>query len=134
MILPLVFPKPLLQTNESKITVLDLPEGSVRIFETDNNVIVEQNILHLRAAKSAIHSVIEPYLQSRGEIQISLWIVNVTKDYHALQSLENAWETTHIQKIMLPKLPKTYDSALEICGTPAKLEGENCLIPAAQTQ
>lgn len=128
MILTLIFPKPLLKSNELKITTLMLSEGNVKIFETKNDLIVEQNVIHLREAKSAIHTLIEPYLQTRGETKITLWIVNGIKNYHALQSLENTWQTTQIQKIMLPHLPKTYDSNLEIYSPPARLEDKNCLM------
>ncbi len=121
MILPLVFPKPLLQEAEVKVTNLQVQDGKVTVFETAHHVLVEQNIHHLREAKSAIRTVIEPYLESRGETNISLWIINGSKDYHALESLENSWQTTKIDKIILPHMPKTFDTLLEDCETPQTL-------------
>lgn len=121
MMLPLIFPKPLVSEGAIKITTLQLEEGRVAIFETAHSVLIEEDLHHLREAKTAIHSVIEPYLQSRGIDEVQMWIVNGSKDYHALQSLENTWQSTKIDKIMLPHLPKTFDTSIITCEIPQRL-------------
>ncbi len=125
MILPLLFPKPLLQEDQIKITNLQIEDGSVTIFETQHHIFIEQNIHHLREAKSAIHHIIEPYLQTHGETSIDVWVINGAKDYHAIQSLENTWQTIQISKIVLPHLPKTFDNTISSCEQPLFMQEDH---------
>lgn len=121
-LLPLVFPKPFVPSGTVKIIPLRLTEGEATVFVTAHSVLIEQNIKHLRAAKSAIRTIIIPYLQRQGKNSINLWVINGTKNYHALRSLENAWQNRPINRIILPRLPKTFDSLLASCQKPKYLK------------
>jgi competence protein ComEC len=135
LFLPLFLPKTEVPTGQVQVTSLHLQTGSAMIFETAHHVILVQNIQHLREAKSSIHSVIEPYLQMHGQHEISLWIINGSKDYHAVQSLENTWSTTTVDRIILPYQPKTFDSAILSCQTTQKwpLDGVVFITQANET-
>ncbi len=120
LLLPLLIPKPLFKDNTFTTTPLQIEDGEVSIIEMPHFVMVVQTIHYLRQAKSAIHSVIEPYLQTHGESEVNVLIVNGSKNDHALQTLQNSWTSTQIDTIILPHMPKTFDSAISSCETPQK--------------
>jgi len=121
LLLPLLFPKPLLEMNEVKTTHLKVTEGNVTIVQTQNYVIVEQTVIHLPEAKTAIYSAIMPYLNSQGVNHIDIWIVNNLKNYHALLSLQHSFQGLPIHQIIVPHVFTVFDSFVKSCTPPQPL-------------
>ncbi|MCX7123144.1 MAG: ComEC/Rec2 family competence protein [Gammaproteobacteria bacterium] len=115
MLLPLFYPASAIQSGQLKVTDLRVSEGSVRIYQTQHHVLVEENILHLKAGKAAIRYEVLPFLQAAGWRRVDLWVLNFKGNDKALESLEDAWMPLQIDQIITNQSYKIYDSNRSLC-------------------
>jgi competence protein ComEC len=131
MLLPLFYPGSVINLGQIKVMHLNVAEGQVQVYQTQNHVMVVEDVAHLKAAKASIQYVLVPFLQAEGVKQVELWVLNFKGKDTALQSLQNAWLPLQVEHLVTSVDYQIYDSQRSNCALPQQFKFDGVTVQVA---